>query len=197
MPQLESARACLGVPSAGRNSRSVRRSGSPIARRHFCRRRSSRRRMNRGRPAARYRSAADRRPFADVARRGVPAWSAVTEDPGCGGQIWTGIYGRRRKGFPQVIHSSEAVLPGRPGLRKCRPRLRHRAEDRGRRGRRAHFRQRRLLSVASGVHAAHLPALPGAGPAFGRPCRAAATATSSSSSIFAIRLFGEIDAANG
>jgi len=36
----------------------------------------------------------------------VPATVAVTEDPGCGGQFWTRIYGRRR-GFPQVIHSSK------------------------------------------------------------------------------------------
>ena len=36
----------------------------------------------------------------------VPASVCVTEDPGCGGQFWIRIYGRRR-GFPQVIHSSK------------------------------------------------------------------------------------------
>jgi len=36
----------------------------------------------------------------------VPAAVLVTEDAGCGGQFWTRIYGRRR-GFPQVIHSSK------------------------------------------------------------------------------------------
>lgn len=37
---------------------------------------------------------------------GVPAAVAVTEDASAGGQFWTRIYGRRR-GFPQVIHSSK------------------------------------------------------------------------------------------
>jgi Domain of unknown function (DUF4166) len=37
---------------------------------------------------------------------GVPAAVLVTEDASCGGQFWTRIYGRRR-GFPQVIHSSK------------------------------------------------------------------------------------------
>lgn len=36
----------------------------------------------------------------------VPALVSVTEDRGSGGQFWTRIYGRRR-GFPQVIHSSK------------------------------------------------------------------------------------------
>jgi hypothetical protein len=36
----------------------------------------------------------------------VPAAVCVTEDAGCGGQFWIRIYGRRR-GFPQVIHSSK------------------------------------------------------------------------------------------
>lgn len=36
----------------------------------------------------------------------VPATVAVTEDEATGGQFWTRVYGRR-KGFPQVIHSSK------------------------------------------------------------------------------------------
>src|SRR5688572_28804066 len=36
----------------------------------------------------------------------VPVLVSVTEDPGCRGQFWTRIYGRRR-GFPQVIRSSK------------------------------------------------------------------------------------------
>lgn len=36
----------------------------------------------------------------------MPAIVAVTEDEVTGGQFWTRIYGRR-KGFPQVIHSSK------------------------------------------------------------------------------------------
>lgn len=37
---------------------------------------------------------------------GVPAVVTVTEDSACAGQFWTRMYGRRR-GFPQVIHSSK------------------------------------------------------------------------------------------
>jgi hypothetical protein len=36
----------------------------------------------------------------------VPAAVTVTEDAASGGQFWTRVYGRRR-GFPQVIHSSK------------------------------------------------------------------------------------------
>ena len=36
----------------------------------------------------------------------VPAVVTVSEDAAAGGQFWTRIYGRRR-GFPQVIHSSK------------------------------------------------------------------------------------------
>lgn len=36
----------------------------------------------------------------------VPATVCVAEDPAAAGQFWTRIYGRRR-GFPQVIHSSK------------------------------------------------------------------------------------------
>jgi len=36
----------------------------------------------------------------------VPASVCVTEDAAAGGQFWTRVYGRRR-GFPQVIHSSK------------------------------------------------------------------------------------------
>ena len=41
--------------------------------------------------------------FRDV---NVPAVVTVSEDSAAGGQFWTRIYGRRR-GFPQVIHSSK------------------------------------------------------------------------------------------
>jgi hypothetical protein len=37
---------------------------------------------------------------------GVPSVVTVTEDVATGGQIWTRLYARRR-GFPQVIHSSK------------------------------------------------------------------------------------------
>lgn len=37
---------------------------------------------------------------------GVPAVVTVTEDGASGGQFWSRMYGRRR-GFPQVIHSSK------------------------------------------------------------------------------------------
>ncbi len=37
---------------------------------------------------------------------GVPAVVSVTEDAASGGQFWTRMYGRKR-GFPQVIHSSK------------------------------------------------------------------------------------------
>ena len=37
---------------------------------------------------------------------GVPSVVTVTEDMATGGQIWTRLYARRR-GFPQVIHSSK------------------------------------------------------------------------------------------
>jgi hypothetical protein len=37
---------------------------------------------------------------------GVPSVVTVTEDIGSGGQVWTRLYARRR-GFPQVIHSSK------------------------------------------------------------------------------------------
>jgi hypothetical protein len=43
-------------------------------------------------------------PVASDAR--VPAVVTVTEDMACGGQVWTRLYARRR-GFPQVIHSSK------------------------------------------------------------------------------------------
>lgn len=37
---------------------------------------------------------------------GVPSVVTVTEDRATGGQFWTRMYGRRR-GFPQIIHSSK------------------------------------------------------------------------------------------
>jgi len=45
---------------------------------------------------------------------GVPAAVTVTEDSAAGGQFWTRMYGRRR-GFPQVIHSSKRFV-GSTGL---------------------------------------------------------------------------------
>ena len=43
-------------------------------------------------------------PLPLVYEPGAPMMVAVTEDAGCGGQIWTRI-GARSTGFPQVIHS--------------------------------------------------------------------------------------------
>ncbi len=45
-------------------------------------------------------------PLPTGAETGVPMIVAVTEDAASGGQIWTRICARRR-GFPQVIHSSK------------------------------------------------------------------------------------------
>jgi Domain of unknown function (DUF4166) len=45
-------------------------------------------------------------PLPTGADTNVPSIVTVTEDAATGGQIWTRIYGRRR-GFPQVIHSSK------------------------------------------------------------------------------------------
>jgi hypothetical protein len=45
-------------------------------------------------------------PLPTGAATGVPMIVAVTEDAASGGQIWTRICGRKR-GFPQVIHSSK------------------------------------------------------------------------------------------
>jgi hypothetical protein len=45
---------------------------------------------------------------------GVPAVVTVTEDSRAGGQFWTRLYGRRR-GFPQVIHTSKR-FQGKTGL---------------------------------------------------------------------------------
>ena len=43
---------------------------------------------------------------AQISSRHVPSVVTVTEDMATGGQIWTRLYARRR-GFPQVIHSSK------------------------------------------------------------------------------------------
>ncbi len=43
---------------------------------------------------------------AQISNRHVPSVVTVTEDMATGGQIWTRLYARRR-GFPQVIHSSK------------------------------------------------------------------------------------------
>jgi hypothetical protein len=45
-------------------------------------------------------------PLPTAADAGVPSVVTVTEDMATGGQIWTRLYARRR-GFPQVIHSSK------------------------------------------------------------------------------------------
>jgi hypothetical protein len=45
-------------------------------------------------------------PLPTAADTGVPSVVTVTEDMATGGQIWTRLYARRR-GFPQVIHSSK------------------------------------------------------------------------------------------
>jgi hypothetical protein len=45
-------------------------------------------------------------PLPTGAETSVPSIVTVTEDAATGGQVWTRIY-TRRKGFPQVIHSSK------------------------------------------------------------------------------------------
>jgi Domain of unknown function (DUF4166) len=45
-------------------------------------------------------------PLPTAAEADVPSVVTVTEDMATGGQIWTRLYARRR-GFPQVIHSSK------------------------------------------------------------------------------------------
>ena len=58
------------------------------------------------RPAARPAGAAGRRASAALQRHLRARRVTVSEDAEAGGQFWTRIYGRRR-GFPQVIHSSK------------------------------------------------------------------------------------------
>src|SRR5262249_43873011 len=45
-------------------------------------------------------------PLPTATDTGVPSVVTVTEDIATGGQIWTRLYARR-KGFPQIIHSSK------------------------------------------------------------------------------------------
>jgi hypothetical protein len=53
-------------------------------------------------------------PLPTASANDVPAIVTVTEDHATGGQIWTRLYARR-KGFPQVIHSSKR-FSGSTGL---------------------------------------------------------------------------------
>jgi hypothetical protein len=56
-------------------------------------------------------------PFPTACDVHVPSVVTVTEDIATGGQIWTRLYTRRR-GFPQVIHSSKRFA-GPTGLEEC------------------------------------------------------------------------------